>query len=37
VKWAVLGYTVTYGALAVYVASLATRLRRARRRLAERQ
>jgi hypothetical protein len=37
VKWAVLGYTVTYGALAVYLVALAGRLRKVRRRLAERQ
>ncbi len=36
-KWAVLGYTLTYGALALYVASLAARLRGAGRRLAERR
>jgi len=35
VKWVILGYTVTYGALAGYVASLTVRLRNARGRLAE--
>jgi hypothetical protein len=37
VKWVVLGYTVTYGAIALYVGWLVVRLRKARGRLAPRR
>jgi len=35
--WVVFGYAVLYGTLAAYVASIAYRLRQARRRLGELQ